>query len=302
MGAKPARDKREFPVGLTVTREHPTHAVPQAAELTLGFPRQDHDDLCQVPLKANVILGQQTFKEGDFGFTLRFRSVYVALRCERCTVSGDMRYIRSIPREDFVRAIKKELKRTNDAGAGGRAGVDSSLLSRLLPLLGFHAEIHGKAEISSANAVDELLERVTVARIVTPLPDATWCIGLEGLGDPQQHAWFLEGTYLSQSPDVIWMEDDDPPLCLLEPGDGATFTVTIELRARDAEGSCAYLPLGRSREDEDWVKDNKERIERLLLLKQLREQNHQDGLDPPEGELILARGRLSLRKTLKKNE
>ena len=63
-----------------------------------------------------------------------------------------------------------------------------------------------------------------------------------------------------------------------------------------ATGEGGSEDSGEPADGEMWEQRNKRIIEQILVLKMLKEQNRADGLEAPEGELILARARLIVRK------
>ena len=109
----------------------------------------------------------------------------------------------------------------------------------------------------------------------------------------------LRGLYLNKPADGR-AGDDYNPLCILNPVGRRPYAVTVELRAKKRD--CVYLPLGDEPTGQAWEKRNKNQIERLLALKMLEELNRADGLDPPEGELILARAMLGVRARRRRKE
>ena len=64
----------------------------------------------------------------------------------------------------------------------------------------------------------------------------------------------------------------------------------MELRALKSD--CVYLPGISKPAAEVWAQRNREKIENILVLKMLEEQNRADGEQNPDGEIVLPRARL----------
>lgn len=68
------------------------------------------------------------------------------------------------------------------------------------------------------------------------------------------------------------------------------FMLNVELRARKID--CVYIPHDDKKSKQKMTHKNKEKIEKILALKMLEQQNYSDGLEPPEGEVVLAHGQV----------
>jgi hypothetical protein len=185
------------------------------------------------------------------------------------------------------------------AKAEARGGL-SRILSNLFSALGVEASAHAEVAASLQRGDTKTIESKIKFKIVRFIPNTRWEIGHQELGDPSEIGNLLRGRYLNEPADGR-AEDEYNPLCYVEPLDRRRYAVTVELRAKKAD--CHYIPLGREAGGETWEKQNKTQIQWLLAFKMLEELNCADGLEPPEGEVILARARLTVKgKRMRKDE
>jgi hypothetical protein len=281
-------------------REGPACAVRFAADLELFKPRQGEGCFARSPLEIEVSLGEQDLRdEHGFGFSLRFRRVIVALTLEGCDVARQGRYERTLPAEDFAQFLKRVVDTSRFAKAQGRVG-SSKILSNLLSALGIELSAQAEVAASLERGNIKTIESKVNLKIVRFVANTRWEIGHPQLGDPSAIDTLLRGMYFNKPADGR-MEDEYSPLCYVEPLDRRPYTVTIELRVKKAD--CVYVPLGNESGGEAWEKKNKTQVERLLAVRMLEELNRADGLEPPEGEIILARARLIVKaKRRRKDE
>ena len=203
-----------------------------------------------------------------------------------------------MPAEDFLQLLKRVID-TSRLARGEAKGGSSNLLSNLLFTLGI--ELSAKAEVAASlqRGDTRTVESKINFKIVRFLANARWEIGHAELGDPSEIDGLLRGSYFNKPADGR-KADEYNPLCYVEPDGRRRYAVTVELRARKAD--CVYRPLGDESGGEAWEKGNKVLIENLLTFKMLEEQNRNDGLEPPEDEVILARAKLTVRnKRLQKD-
>jgi len=294
MSSPPPHKERTFN-DARIIKEDPSHAAPRAAGLEVFFPRQGEGAFARMPLEVEVSLYEERFQDADgFGFALRFRQVIVALTCERCDIARDGRYERVLPRDEIVDSIKRTIQTTGSGAASADAKASFSLPALLNGLMGASAGVEGKIAGSTEATESRLQERVRDYWIVSYAPEHRWRVGIDGLGDPTKDGLFLDGRYFNKPPAGASDADACVPLCYAEPDGDAPYAIVIELRARKAD--CAYIPLGQRKEDDLWKEQNRKKIEELLALRMLEDQNREDGFTPPDGEVILARGRLMVER------
>ncbi|WP_298852238.1 hypothetical protein [uncultured Ruegeria sp.] len=285
-----------------VTRIGPNSAARFAADLEIFLPRQGESSFSNIPFEVEASFGEQDFTdEGGFGFKLSFRRVFLEVITVGCEILRDNRYQRSLPRDQFQHLLKSVSDSSSMRKASAGAGV-SLQLSRVLSALGIESSAHVEAQKSINTGDFQSLESDLEFKIVRWVGANRWQIGHEVLGDPSELSGELRGGYLSPIGDGR-EEDSSNPLCSLGPTKNTKYSAIVELRARKRD--CVYRPLGKQRNEDRWASKNRTQIERLLTLKMLEEQNRKDGLSPPEGEVVLARGSIEVakpRKPKKKNE
>lgn len=281
-------------------REGPTSALPLAADLELFRARQGEARFACSPLEIEVSLGEQDLRDEDgFGFSLRFRRVIVALTLEGCELARKGRYERTLPAEDFLQLLKRVVD-TSRLAKGQARGGSSNLLSSLLSTLGIELSAQAEVAASLQRGDTRTVESKINFKIVGFVASARWEIGHRELGDPSEIDGLLRGSYFNKPADGR-TEDEYNPLCYLEPHGRRPYAVTVELRAKKTD--CVYLPLGDKLGGETWERSNKVLIEQLLAFKMLEELNRADGFEPPEGEIILARAKLTVRsRRMQKDE
>lgn len=276
--------------------QRPKSVARYAAELELFVPRQGQADWLKTPLEVEVSLGEQTFIDGTsedrFGFTLRFRKVILDVTTYNCVISRTGRYERTLPQDEFKQFIKRVIESSRMAGAEGGMGVSSSL-TKLLSAVGLDLSAHARVagEIKKGNLTS--IESSLPFKLVRWVGAGRWEIGHDQIGDPREIDGLLKGAYFSHPSDGRSAEDTNP-VCFIEPSGTANYSVVVELRAR--LGDCVYFPVGDLPPEPLWVRRNKDTVEALLVQKMLRERNRADGHKPPEGEIILSRGRLVIRR------
>lgn len=279
-----------------ISRIGPTSAARYAADLELFLPRQGETVFSNVPFEIEASFGEQEFTDNDgFGFKLSFRRAFIEIVPENCEISREGRYQRSLPKEQF----RHLLKRVNESSSAKKARISGGVslqFSKILSALGIETSLHGEVQKTLQSGDTQSIESHLDFKIVRWVGASRWQIGHEVIGDPSEASGELRGGYLSQLGDDV-DEGSSNPLCFLIPERGSRFAATVELRARKRD--CVYLPLGEERNEERWAKKNRTQIERLLTLKMLEEQNRADGLNPPEGEVVLSRGRIEVSKSRK---
>lgn len=282
-----------------ITRIGPTSAARYAADLELFLPRQGESVFSNVPFEIEVSFGEQEFTDDSgFGFKLSFRRAFIEIISDNCEISRDGRYQRTLPKEQFQHLLRRVSESSSQKKARASGGV-SLKFSKLLSALGFESDLHAEVQKSIQSGDTQSFESHLNFKIVRWIGANRWQIGHETIGDPNEPSGELRGGYLTLLGDDI-VDGSSNPLCFLNPIKGSKYNATVELRAKKLD--CVYLPLGDERSEERWAKKNKVQIERLLTLKMLEEQNRADGLNPPEGEVVLARGSIEVSKsrTIKK--
>ena len=282
--------------GADYERIPPTCALRYAAELELFKPRQGEGNFERTPLELEVSLGEQLFtgdtNRGLIGFKLRFRRVILEVLVKNGQISRDDRYQRTLSQEEFSQYLKRVSESTQVAEGSLEGGV-SGPLSKILSAIGVDVSAHAKVAGDIKRGRSSAIESSVSLKIVRWIGTGRWEIGHEELGDPGEIDGLLKGAYLSYPGDGRSREDYNP-LCYVEPH-GNRYSVGVELRARLAD--CVYIPEGLMKEEPSWSRKNRQIIEARLVQKMLQEQNERDGLDPPEGEVVLARGGLLIKKT-----
>ncbi|WP_299733126.1 hypothetical protein [uncultured Tateyamaria sp.] len=279
-----------------INRIGPTSAARYAADLETFLPRQGESIFSRVPFEIEASFGEQEFTDNDgFGFKLSFRRAFVEVIPENCEISRDGRYQRSLPRDQFHHLLKR-VSESSSSKKGIASGGVSLQFSKILSALGIETSLHGEMQKKIQTGDMQSTESQLEFKIVRWVGASRWQIGHEVIGDPNEPSGELRGGYFSQLGDDA-EDGSSNPLCFLIPKKGSKFSASVELRARKRD--CVYSPLGDERNEESWAKKNKTQIERLLTLRMLEEQNRADGLSPPEGEVVLARGHIEVSKSRK---
>lgn len=279
-----------------ITRIGPTSAARYAADLEIFLPRQGESSFANIPFEVEASFGEQEFTDDEgFGFKLSFRRVFLEVIPEGCEILRENRYQRSLPKDQFQHLLKS----VHESSGAGKANVKSGVslrLAQVLSALGVETSAHVEVEKNIQAGNFQSVESDLEFKIVRWIGANRWQIGHEVLGDPSELSGELRGGYLSQIGDDR-EEGSSNPLCNLGPTKNAKYSASVELRARKLD--CIYQPLGKERNEARWAKKNRNQIERLLTLKMLEEQNRRDGLAPPEGEVVLARGSIEVAKPRK---
>lgn len=284
---------------VTYEREPARHAARYAAALELFSPVQGEGTFLETPLLVEVSLGAQEFRDRDgFGFELRFRRVIVEVSVEGCEIARGGRYERTLPPEDYSHFLKRVAETSRLGDAQGRIGV-AGLLKRILGGVGIEAEAEFLATAKLLSEQRSEIESRLSVKIVRWAGAGRWEIGHEIAGDPNEIDGLLKGAYLSPPGDGRGAKNSNP-LCRLQPHGEADYRAVVELRARKVD--CNYRVLSSRRTELRWRQVNRERIEKILALKMLEEANRAEGMEPPEGEVVLARAALAARRTLRKGE
>lgn len=275
-----------------VVHYSPDHAVKYAAQLAFSPPRQDRGgEFESMPLEAVVTFGEQEFREQDgFGFSLRFRRAVLALYLLRCNIFPGSEYERTLSNDESMQVFR----RTNDIDFAGGAGASVNVgVNSQIPLLGIFAKGGAKADYTADMKRRELeVERFSKKyKIVGKIPNNRWEIGTQKHGDPTTESGCLHNMYFLPPGDTpLDSETGYSPLCIVGPNGKDNYAITAELRVRKAD--CVYIPHTAKNEKCSDINSNKLVMEKLVATKMLEEQNRRDGFDPPEGELIIARGRI----------
>lgn len=277
-------------------REPVQHAARYAAALEVFPPSQGEGSFSSTPLHVEVSLGAQEFRdEHGIGFELRFRRVILDLVVEGCEIEQRDRYERTLPPEDYNHFLRRVAETSRLGEAQGSLGV-TGLLNRILGSFGVEANAQSSVAAKLLSEQRSEIESRLSVKIVRWAGAGRWEIGHEIIGDPNEIDGLLKGAYLS-SPGDGRNNDDSNPLCKLSPTGSDDYRVSIELRARKID--CDYRPLGAKSSGPIWGRLNKQKIEKILILKMLEEANRADDLAPPEGEVVLARASLEAKQNVK---
>lgn|GEM_PF-5584872 len=276
--------------------EPPACAVRYAAQLEVFPPRQGQGTFSRTPLEVEVSLGEQTFRDpasdDEVGFKLRFSRVVIEVIVDRGRISRSDRYQRTLPADEFKQHLRRFLESSRSKEGEIKGGL-AIRLGRLLNVLGFNFDVSGKAARGSKRGSVESTESNLTFKLVRWVGAGRWEIGHPEFGDPREIDSLLRGAYLADPADSK-TSDDYSPLCYLEPDSDTKYSAVIELRARLSD--CVYIPLGKSLPEPAWALRNRHLIEKRLVEKMLQDQARAAGLEPPDGEVILARGRLDITK------
>ncbi|WP_152615735.1 hypothetical protein [Leisingera sp. ANG-M1] len=272
---------------IQISRLNLTSAARYAADLEVFLPRQGETMFANLPFDVEASFGEQEFTDEDgFGFKLSFRRAFIEVIPENCEIAREGRYQRSLPREKFQHLLKRVSEDHGSRRMNASGGI-SLRLAKLLSAVGIESKLHAEVQRSLQSGDIQSIESQLDFKIVRWVGAGRWQIGHEVIGDPNELSGELRGGYFTPPGDEI-TEGALNPLCFLNPTGGNEYTAIVELRARKRD--CIYQPLGEERNEARWAKKNRVQIERLLTLKMLEEQNRKDGLSPPEGEVVLARG------------
>lgn len=274
-------------------REPTACAARFAADLELFAPRQGTEKFDRMPLEIEVSLGEEEFSDEEgFGFRLRFRKVIVEVYLEKAEISKYDRYQRTIPKEEFSELLERIAESAQSIGGEAEVSVAPNI-GNLLRFLGLGLSVNGRISGDTASKkVNKTVLHNTV-RVVQWAGAGRWQVGHEKLGDPLTVDGLLSGAYFYQSADDRNAEDLNP-LCYVEPATNANYSGFVELRARKKD--CRYFPSDSSDSSEIEYSKNKTAIERVTTLRMLEEANRRDGMNPPDGEIILARSHFAVKK------
>lgn len=269
-------------------RSGPKWATPYAAYLELFLPKQGSGEYSKTPIDIEISMGDQEFTESDgFGFRLSFKRVFLTIIPRKCEVSREGRLERSIPKEEFTYLIKKIVNSSTDGELSAEGGL-SNTARHLLSTIGIDIGASGKINKKSKWDDSTELQSRGEYRLVRWISAGRWEVGNEKLGDPREENGRLRGAYIN--PDAE--SEGGRPLCFVNALENENYDVNIELSAKKKD--LIYEPLGPVLNDEVWKKENRNNIEKLLLGKMLEKMNRSDGLEPAEGEVILARAKLTV--------
>ena len=275
------------------SRDGPSHALEFAASLELFDPRQGFGSFERTPIEIEVSLGEQDLTDEDgFGGSIRFRRVVVALVLEDCELARDERYERTLEPEDFTQFLKRMVETSKMAKGGAKAGT-SSTLSKVLSAIGLDASAHGEVEASIQSGDVKTIESKIEFKLVRFIAGTRWEVGHETLGDPLNLDGLLRGRYFHLPPDGK-KDDGENHLGTVTPVGGRSYATYVELRARKAD--FIFSRRGAPPSGAPWAVANEEIIERLVCLREFEEQNKRDGYTLPEGEILLARARLTTKR------
>ncbi|WP_346893794.1 hypothetical protein [uncultured Roseibium sp.] len=279
-----------------------SHALPLCVELEIFGPRQGHVDFLRMPLDAEVSLAVSTITDptdDTFGFQIGFKRIFLDVSTKGCRIAKDGRYKRSVPKEEFKLLLKRNLEEKSVIQRERRGEIGANIQG-ILKFLKISASMKGGREKSKTDASSDVQETEFSLYLVQRIAGMRWEIGHETLGDPLQVDGLLRGSYLSPPSDGN-TKGDYTPLCYLEAEVAKRYSATIEIRA--ATKDCVYLPVVDGEDAHKLLEEKTTQIERILAIKALQKQNRKDGFDPPDDEIILARGEISFyRKTISGNE
>lgn len=282
---------------LKVKRTIEDPVAPYAAALEVFRPRQGEESIDQLPVSLEVTLGDQEFIDPEatdgFGVVLSFRRVIIALYPEGCEVAQSGRYERTIASDVFLKAISEQRNTATDTAASatveGGVGVEASWFAK------FKLGAFSKAEAAHArkNAKAVSIDAVAQCAIVSIMPQHRWEIGRfieDATGEREGPLGVLRGSFFD---DPSTGGEGGTDLCIVTATGKKGLKVTVELRARIAD--CILMPQGQQMEGRALHHLNKALIEQRLGVKMIEERNRKRGLTPPPGEVILARGSVSVK-------
>ena len=281
-------------------RDH-VDAFPRGVQL-VTFVNQGGNFL-ELPIQVDLIFGEEQVRdETGFGFALRFRKCFLRLNLERCQiVSSTHRYQTTLPPEDFVQLVKRTIQKSRDTSGKIGASVDG-LLSKILSSVGLEGTLGGSIEKTMQNLESDEYKSTIKYRIVEPTAGDSWRIGHEVLGDPRTLDQTLSGQYFRDIPDNSKGEGENgAALCAVGPDSVSQKTYEVGVMVSCTFKDGVYLPLSENDEDNaerpsvDWNSVNRLKIEKLMILKSIRDDQVKNGWDVREGEFILSHAKVKIR-------
>ena len=267
---------------------------PRAAEI-VAF-RVQGAPFAKFPLLMDVLFGEEMIvDDAGFGFEVKFRRCSLILTLQRCEIASQSgRYRKTLEQEEFSHFIERLI--TSNVGIDAHAGVSSDgVLTNILSSIGINVSAGASITSTLKDVKDKKYTSKIGYRIVDPRPANAWQIGHQHIGDPRSIDQALAGQYFHEPADGQGSIDDYAnAVCTLQPlGVSRTFVISAELRARHQD--CVYSTVQNDKPGTfDYVK-NKERIEKIVLLKSIQKQQQEAGLAVMPGEFVLSRSVIKVR-------
>ncbi|MFG5384570.1 hypothetical protein [Yoonia sp. R2-816] len=290
-----------MPKTARVERRDNVSAFPRGAQL-VTFVNQG-GNFFELPIQIDLIFGEEHVSdETGFGFSLRFRKCFLRLKLDRCQIiNSTPRYQTTLPPEDFVQLVKRTIQKSRDASGKIGASVDG-LLSKVLSSVGLEGALGGSIEKTMQNLEMDEYKSTIKYRIVEPTAGDSWRIGHEVLGDPRTLDQTLSGQYFRDKSDNTKEEAEDATaLCAVGPDSELqkTYEVGVMISCTFKDG--VYLPIVENEDADlmpnslDWRSSNRLKIEKLMMLKAIRDDQIKNGWDVHEGELIISHAKIKVR-------